>query len=320
MPDGIIYIARNEENPKNRYKVGKSDRVDPTHRMKELTDETSNIGEFKCEGYVVVDQVDECEKVIHSILNDYRTVPNREFFDCPIDLIKNKIQENLKDFIILDYLNNDNQNNKEKSRSKIESVQYTEDHQNHPINFINNLNSLNFYQVLKICFHQNWQVSGCSCTACSPEVRKIFFLLIYKKIIASKKRIDKNFIPKGNGLQIEGHTKEKINDEESQKLQDEILETNLKKLIDEITFEKFLHYFGEALRLININGIEEKNRKLADFFYNNLKKIYPKAINNFKILDSMRYAGGKVLNLEILGNIYNEHISYQKNFDNYTRF
>ena len=320
MPDGIIYIARNEENPKDRYKIGKSDRIDPSHRMKELTDETSNIGEFKCEGHVVVDQVDECEKIIHSVLNDYRTVQNREFFDCSLDLIKNKIQENLKDFIVLDYLNNHNQNDEENSRFKIEPVEYFEDHRNHPINFINNLNNLDFYQVIKICFHQNWHVSGCSCTACSPEVRKIFFLLIYKKAIASKKRLDKNFIPKGNGLQIEGHTKEKINDDESQKLQDEILETDLKKLIDEITFEKFLYYFGEALSLININDIEEKNRKLADFFYNNLKKIYPKAINNFKILDSMRYVGGNVLNTEVLMNIYKEHMTYQKNFSNHARF
>lgn len=319
MPDGIIYIARNEENPKNRYKVGKSDRVDPTHRMKELTDETSNIGEFKCEGYVVVDQVNECEKVIHSILNDYRTVPNREFFDCPIDLIKNKIQENLKDFIILDYLNNDNQNNKEKSRSKIESVQYFENHENHPINFINNFNDLDFYQVLKICFHQDWNVSTCSCPACSPEIRKIFFLLIYKKIIASKKRLNKDFIPKGGGLQFEDHTKEKITAEESKKLQDEILETNLKNLIDEITFEKFIYYFGEALRLINVHKIETKNRKLAEFFYINFKKIYPKAINNLRILDAIRYVGGGELNLNILINIHQEHVAYQERFVNQNR-
>ena len=128
------------------------------------------------------------------------------------------------------------------------------------------------------------------------------------------------FIPKGGGLQHEEHTNEKINTSESEILQNEILGTNLKSLIEEITFEKFIYYFGEALRLININKIEEKNRKLADFFYNNLKKIYPKAINNLKILDSMRYEGGSILNLKILMDIYKEHITYQERFSNFSRY
>lgn len=320
MPDGIIYIARNEQNPKDRYKVGKSDRVNPNHRMKELTDETSNIGEFKCLGHVLVDHVDECEKIIHSALNKYRTVPNREFFDCPLDLIKDSIEVNLESYIVNNYLNNKTKEESSYNLKIIESEEYPEDHKNHPINYINNLETLNFYQVLKICFHQNWEVSQCTCPACSTKIRKIFFLLVYKKIIASKRRNSEMFIPKGGGLQHEEHTNEKINTSESEILQNEILGTNLKSLIEEITFEKFIYYFGEALRLININKIEEKNRKLADFFYNNLKKIYPKAINNLKILDSMRYEGGSILNLKILMDIYKEHITYQERFSNFSRY
>ena len=59
MPDGIIYIARNNSNPENHYKIGKSYRIDPVHRMRELTSETTNYeDEFISLGHVIVNNVD----------------------------------------------------------------------------------------------------------------------------------------------------------------------------------------------------------------------------------------------------------------------
>ena len=70
MPNGIIYIARNDSNPTDHYKIGKSDRADPSYRMRELTSDTTNYqGEFLSKGYVLVSEVDECERLVHQILD-----------------------------------------------------------------------------------------------------------------------------------------------------------------------------------------------------------------------------------------------------------
>ena len=87
MPNGIIYIARNNSLPLNHYKIGKSDRADPTQRMRELTSDTTNYqGEFFAKGYVLVSEVDECERLVHDTLNHVRINERREFFE--IDLAK----------------------------------------------------------------------------------------------------------------------------------------------------------------------------------------------------------------------------------------
>ena len=82
MPDGIIYIARNNSNPENHYKIGKSYKADPTDRMRELTSETTNYeGEYQAAGYVLVSDVDNCERIIHKSLSGYRIHQRREFFN-----------------------------------------------------------------------------------------------------------------------------------------------------------------------------------------------------------------------------------------------
>lgn len=103
MSTGIIYIARNDESDEeNHYKIGKSYKSDPQHRMKELTSDSTNyIGQYVCKGYVLVDDVDKCEKIIHNSLNKFRINPNREFFNVPISIIFDEIEKTLKKYIIL---------------------------------------------------------------------------------------------------------------------------------------------------------------------------------------------------------------------------
>ena len=86
MPKGCIYVARNDDiNPPNLYKIGKTEFAEPHKRMKELTNETTNWnGEFEAKAWVLVEDVDKCERIIHRELSSSRVRRNREFFFNPV--------------------------------------------------------------------------------------------------------------------------------------------------------------------------------------------------------------------------------------------
>jgi hypothetical protein len=93
MPSyGIVYILSGGNYPADYFKVGKSTRT-IENRISELNSETSNIGSFKSEGYVVVSDIDQVERRTHQILQAYRVSPRREFFEAPIDVIVCAIQQ-----------------------------------------------------------------------------------------------------------------------------------------------------------------------------------------------------------------------------------
>ena len=103
MTTGIIYIAQNKEsNLPNEYKIGKSDKADPSHRMRELTSETTNYkGEYKCLGYALVKDVDQSEILVHEYLSKFRINSKREFFFGDFNFILDAILKVLKDKIII---------------------------------------------------------------------------------------------------------------------------------------------------------------------------------------------------------------------------
>ena len=106
MPDGCIYIARNDESdPVNHYKVGKTYNASPERRMQQLSSETTNYrGIYLAKGYVLVNDVDECELKIHRHLNEYRINPNREYFNLHVDEISKAIKTELADKICINRL------------------------------------------------------------------------------------------------------------------------------------------------------------------------------------------------------------------------
>ena len=64
MNEGIIYIARNPEYKEDIYKVGKTERTNlPFNRMLELSSHEGVLGQFKVLGYLLVDNVNETEKI-----------------------------------------------------------------------------------------------------------------------------------------------------------------------------------------------------------------------------------------------------------------
>ena len=102
MSVGIVYIARNDNHEDNIYKIGMTLRTNLNERMDELTSHTGVLGEFRHEGHVLVDDVEECEKKLHEKFSYCRVQDNREFFRASLrdiifqfnDIIADKIIRN----------------------------------------------------------------------------------------------------------------------------------------------------------------------------------------------------------------------------------
>ena len=100
---GVIYIARNSIDGDEVYKVGKTQRT-VEERMRELTSETSNLGEYKAIGFVVVNDIDQAEKECHLRLRNYRIQPNREFFKIPLSTLVDAIRAATEPYLVKDEL------------------------------------------------------------------------------------------------------------------------------------------------------------------------------------------------------------------------
>jgi hypothetical protein len=82
MPHGFVYIARNENHNEDTFKVGMT-RRSVADRLRELTEDTSNLGQFVAVAYFMVTDADEAERICHKRLEEYRLQANREFFQIP---------------------------------------------------------------------------------------------------------------------------------------------------------------------------------------------------------------------------------------------
>ena len=119
MNEGIIYIARNPAYKEDIYKVGKTERTNISgNRMMELSNHEGVVDYFKAVGYLLVDNVNESEKICHEKLKDYRYQNNKEFFQINLkDLVK-QIRSILDDFIIRDNLPKFKKQDEDKELSK----------------------------------------------------------------------------------------------------------------------------------------------------------------------------------------------------------
>ena len=100
---GAIYIAKNSRDGDDVYKVGMTQRS-IEERMRELTSETSNLGEYEEIGCVIVNDVSEAEKECHSRLRHYRIQANREFFKAPLKILISAIRLATEPYLVKDEL------------------------------------------------------------------------------------------------------------------------------------------------------------------------------------------------------------------------
>jgi hypothetical protein len=83
---GYLYCFSNE-SLKNLYKIGMTTRT-VEERLKEANSSTWNPDKFKVELSVKVNDVEKKEKIIHQILEEYRSNARREFFEVPLSKVK----------------------------------------------------------------------------------------------------------------------------------------------------------------------------------------------------------------------------------------
>ena len=178
MSRGVIYIARNDElNPGNHFKVGLSGYAEPKERMKSLSQETTNyVGKVVCKGYVLVEEVESCERQIHASLEEYR-IQRSEYFDFPLLEIVKTIRNIVGDMIIEDWLEDPNE--------RYVNMEYYDIPKNYILprmqfdELTNNLSNLDFQKAAKF-IHTNRHPTWISMGIPSEDTLRVFYLLANK--------------------------------------------------------------------------------------------------------------------------------------------
>ena len=310
MPDGIIYIARNNSNPENHYKIGKSYRIDPVHRMRELTSETTNYeDEFISLGHAIVSNVDECEIKIHENLSNYRINPRREFFNIKLNEAAKLIRASLNNEIILDKLPNNECENLINLKVGDKKIYHD---QKHLLNFISKdeIMNLNFYTICKYADFHNWHWYLCHGDYCCRQLRHAFYVLLNKINFINAYSTNPIFTPRLDQTDINSKN---ITKDEKIRLQNYIKELKLKDYLNEIKFPNNLGYIGVAMFIIG-EELEKENRSLTKHLIPQFIKLFPNQFENIKKLEDIYY-NNKYLTCWSLG-IIEEMILKDKSLHN----
>lgn len=83
---GYLYCFSND-SLKNLYKIGMTTRS-VEERLKEANSSTWCPDKFKVELSVKINNVEEREKIVHKLLEEYRSNSRREFFEAPLEKVK----------------------------------------------------------------------------------------------------------------------------------------------------------------------------------------------------------------------------------------
>ena len=292
MPNGIIYIARNNSNPSNHYKIGKSDRADPALRMRELTSDTTNYqGEFYSKGYVLVSEVDECERLVHETLNYARINNRREFFDINLDEAIKIIRQTLRDNIIQDFFVDEINEIDDIELQSGDRDKYK--NQNHILNFIepSEIKLLNFKEICKFADVHRWGWDlSCHGGFCLWQFRHAFYVLLNKEKFIQKFSEDALYVPREEQTM---YSRKDIPLNKAIQLQKLLLQINLREYLRDIRFPDSLGYLGVAMHMIG-EDIEKNNKKLTKFFIPEFIKLYPNSTHIIRELEDIYY-NGKVL-------------------------
>ena len=293
MPNGIIYIARNNSNPSNHYKIGKSDRADPALRMRELTSDTTNYqGEFYSKGYVLVSEVDECERLVHETLNYARINNRREFFDINLDEAIKIIRQTLRDNIIQDFFVDEINEIDDIELQSGDRDKYK--NQNHILNFIepSEIKLLNFKEICKFADVHRWGWDlSCHGGFCLWQFRHAFYVLLNKEKFIQKFSEDALYVPREEQTM---YSRKDIPLHKAIQLQKLLLQINLREYLRDIRFPDSLGYLGVAMHMIG-EDIEKKNRRLTKFLIPAFIKLYPNSTEIIRELEDIYY-NGNVLN------------------------
>ena len=175
---------------------------------------------------------------------------------------------------------------------------------NHILNFISSgeLNKLDILKLCKFADYHGWSSNlACHGGGCLFEFKHALYVLIHKNKFIEKFKENSNFIPDTQQTSIDRFS---ITNTEALKLQELLVNINLKKYLLEIRFPQNLLFLGVIINTIG-EKIEKLNRKTTIFLCTEFKKLFPYATEMIRQIDEI-YFNKKIItwsNLEIFEKI-----------------
>ena len=175
---------------------------------------------------------------------------------------------------------------------------------NHILNFISSgeLKKLDILKLCKFADYHGWSSNlACHGGGCLFEFKHALYVLIHKNKFIEKFKENSNFIPDTQQASIDRLS---ITNTEALKLQELLVNINLKKYLLEIRFPQNLLFLGVIINTIG-EKIEKLNRKTTIFLCTEFKKLFPYATEMIRQIDEI-YFNKKIItwsNLEIFEKI-----------------
>ena len=175
---------------------------------------------------------------------------------------------------------------------------------NHILNFISSgeLKKLDILKLCKFADYHGWSSNlACHGGGCLFEFKHALYVLIHKNKFIEKFKENSNFIPDTQQTSIDRLS---ITNTEALKLQDLLININLKKYLKEVRYKNNLLFLGVIINTIG-EKIEKLNRKTTIFLCTEFKKLFPYATEMIRQIDEI-YFNKKIItwsNLEIFEKI-----------------
>ena len=159
---------------------------------------------------------------------------------------------------------------------------------NHILNFISldELKKLDILELCKFADYHGWSSNlACHGGGCLFQFKHALYVLIHRNKFIEKFKENSDFIPDTQQTSIDRFS---ITNTEALKLQDLLININLKKYLLEIRFPQNLLFLGVIINTIG-EKIEKLNRKTTIFLCTEFRKLFPYATEMIRQIDEIYF-------------------------------
>jgi len=159
---------------------------------------------------------------------------------------------------------------------------------NHILNFISldELKKLDILELCKFADYHGWSSNlACHGGGCLFQFKHALYVLIHRNKFIEKFKENSDFIPDTQQTSIDRFS---ITNTEALKLQDLLVNINLKKYLLEIRFPNNLLFLGVIINTIG-EKIEKLNRKTTIFLCTEFRKLFPYATEMIRQIDEIYF-------------------------------
>ena len=159
---------------------------------------------------------------------------------------------------------------------------------NYILNFISldELKKLDILELCKFADYHGWSSNlACHGGGCLFQFKHALYVLIYRNKFIEKFKENSDFIPDTQQTSIDRFS---ITNTEALKLQDLLININLKKYLLEIRFPNNLLFLGVIINTIG-EKIEKLNRKSTIFLCTEFRKLFPYATEMIRQIDEIYF-------------------------------